>query len=469
MGIFALYVIVMFFVALYLARKTDRKFLGLVLMFWILAQPVLHSKFTIDIPGLPFDFQPNRILLIILFGYLVSMKLLGVKTTQNHYGYVKPPPFEKYFFAYLVIMILSLAYNYANIKARSLVVEPSAILTFILSYYVAKYYMTKSLFDAIIKAIILLSIVSAFIAIIQIGINGEFFKTGDPRIAFGSVVRSTGIFRSEYELGHFQILAIFVVITTMRKSFRRQLLVALLVFTVLLTFHRLDLLIMLTGFIIYNWIFGRASSRVMFTSAVVLVVLMGGAMFSVLQSSIRNTDFAKERLSDTTIKGRFHQYEVILKEMPKYALFGMGGYESEIYADLMIKNNHAYSANAGTTKWYKVPYEVHNGYLAVGAYHGLIALSLFVAIMLLMLLYFKRRLSREKPITFVPFIIVLVWMLSNLSNGLSSFSTYNVLLLAILTGAFVSLFNNKNDDIEVSSDDEPEADINKRVLRLKRS
>jgi hypothetical protein len=395
------------------------------------------------------------------------MKLKGVRITKDQYGYVKPPPFEKYFFAYLIIMILSLVYNYANIKARSLVIEPSAILTFIISYYVAKYYMTKSLFDAIIKAIILLSIASAFIAIVQIAINGEFFKTGDPRIAFGNVVRSTGIFRAEYELGHFQVLAIFVVITTMRKSFWRLALVGLLVFSVLLTFHRLDLLIMLTGFVLYNWVFGRASSRVMFTAVVVLTLLVGGAVFSVLQSSIKDTDFAKDRLSDATIKGRFYQYEVILKAMPKYILFGMGGYESKAYADLMIDSGHAYSANAGTAKWYKVPYEVHNGYLAVGAYHGLIALGLFMTIMVRMLMYFKRRLSRSMPTTFVPFMVVLIWMLSNLSNGLSSFSNYNVLLLAIVTGAFVSIFNNKNVDISVASEIESDAGMNKRILHKK--
>ncbi len=462
MGIFVLYVVVMFFVSVYLSRKTDRKFLGFILMFWILTQPVLHSKFIIDIPGLPFDFQPNRILLIVLLLYFTTMKMLGVKGMQSQNGYVKPPSFEKFFYAYLIIITASLTYNYGYITHKNLVVIPSSILTFILGYHVAKNYMTKKLFDEVIKTIILLALTCALIAIIQIGINADFLKTGEPRIAFGSLARATGIFLSEYDLGQFQILALFIVITSVRRSFWRSILVLLLLLSILLTFHRLDILILIMSFAIYNLLLGQAANKVIMAAAMIFVVIVGGVTFSIFESSISDTDFAKERLSNTTIKGRFEQYGVIIKAIPKKALFGMGGYESKVYADLMIESGHAYSVNGGTYKWYKVPYEIHNGFLQVAAYHGLIALGVFVSMMYLMLMYFKRRLSREFPFTFVPFVAVLIWALSNLSNGMSGFSNYYILLLSIITGSFVSLYSREN-EVEFA-DANSAADINKRLL-----
>ena len=62
-----LYLILVFIPVIVLSFKTDNKLISFIFIFWIFASPVLATKiFIIDIQYLPFNLQPNRILLILL-------------------------------------------------------------------------------------------------------------------------------------------------------------------------------------------------------------------------------------------------------------------------------------------------------------------------------------------------------------------------------------------------------------------
>jgi hypothetical protein len=135
------------------------------------------------------------------------------------------------------------------------------------------------------------------------------------------------------------------------------------------------------------------------------------------------------------------------KALPKFPL-GVGDYENPAYADLMKKNNMMESINPGTPYWYQIPYRVHNGYLEVGILHGPFAMGIFIAMMFSMLWYFKKRITAESPYSIVPFFAVLIWMLSNISNGVSNFAVYYAVLISLLSGAAMARYgsgaNRKN-------------------------
>ena len=54
--------------------------------------------------------------------------------------------------------------------------------------------------------------------------------------------------------------------------------------------------------------------------------------------------------------------------------------------------------------------------------------------------YFYKRANITQKITIIPLFSVLVWVLANLSNGVIVFRSYNVLVVALLLGAFVGAY-----------------------------
>jgi hypothetical protein len=432
MIVYILYVIAALVAAFLLSAKTDRKALSFLLIFWILTQPILNTVLLIQTPGLGFDFQPNRILLLLLVPYLFFAGIGGR-------GTIKRPPFEKYIYIYLGIVFISLVFNFGIIRKQNLAVVPLEILTFLVVYTAAKRHATESFFESIINAIILMAVASALISLIQIGINSEFLKTGDPRIAFGNVVRSTGIFQSEYELGYFQILAIMISMFKLKGSAWRFRLILLLLASLLTTFHRLDLLILMACLASYVWFFGKPSQKVASYGAVVFAIFVVAASYVILEPLIGKSEFVLQRLQEDTVSGRFKQYGVILQALPDFAFVGMGDYTSKAYYALMEKAHMVRAIEGGTANWHREAYVVHNGYLEVAALYGAFAMTAFFALLISMLRYFKKINHIKFRYSIVPFYAVLIWMLANISNGVSTFRIYFVLLLAILAGSMISM------------------------------
>lgn len=450
MGTYIAYVVAAFIAAVVLSANTDRKYLGFTLTFWILAQPVLNYKFSLTVPGLHFDLQPNRLLLLALLPYLFLAGMVGNKSTRQQNTFSTPIPYEKYFYIYLALTIVSLAYNFGQIRPQNLVVVPSAVINFIIVYLVAKKWMTQAVFEAIIKAIVLLAVTCSFIAIYQVVVNSEFLKTCDPRPAFGNIVRASGIFQAEYELGYFQILAIIISLVRYKGSLLRIIIIPLLTLSVLLTFHRLDLIILLVSLIIYTWLFSNTTRKAVIVFGIVFMAFFTFVSYTVLVPLFHKSAFVTERLDADTVSGRFKQYKVVATALPKFPM-GVGDYENQAYTVLMAKHPELMeSIDAGTWNWHQIPYRVHNGYLEVGILHGPLAMIVFIAMMFSMLWYFKKRISRESSYSMVPFFAVLIWLLSNVSNGVSNFAVYYAVLLSMLSGAVVAL-NKKAVAIEKTS------------------
>ena len=147
----------------------------------------------------------------------------------------------------------------------------------------------------------------------------------------------------------------------------------------------------------------------------------------------------ENRLSSDTVSGRLEQYKVVIKAIPRFPL-GMGGYENPEYVEIMKQH--------GMVKWvpdtpnhsHPEALEVHNGYLDVGARYGIFGMISFTMLLVSMLRYFKKMYSSEYRYSLVPFFAVLVWGMANMTQTESNFRTYFVVLLAVLSGSFISMY-----------------------------
>jgi len=421
MNAFLIYVLLSLLIAAVFSFRTDRKSLVFILVFFIFAQPILNHQYTIDLPGLFFDLQPNRIMLFVMIPFLLLGNRSGAQRGAR-------PAFEYFLYAYIILVLISLVFNLDRIEAKFVVVIPLQILLYIFIYNVCKRNASPRLYDTIVKAIILLALISVVVAVYQFFVDSTFLKISPPRTAFGNFVRPAGVFYSEYELGFLMNLAIIITLVR-KKGFLKYLYLFLFVVTLFLTFHRLNYVILVMCLIAYFFLFGKiriASVLTVFLVCVsLLYLLINPSGLRHLEKEKNVQDFTQERLLQNTITGRLQQYAVTAEASWRYFM-GLGGYENKEYRDLMVK--HGLNPDL----------VVHNGYLATSIKYGFLSMVSFVGFMLAMLIYFKRHFLRSRPETAYPFFIVFIWMLSNLTNSLSVFRILFVLLVSMITGLSVA-------------------------------
>lgn len=432
---YGLYICLAFVVAATLSTRTDKKWLSFILTFWIFTQPIFGSVFLLRTPELGFDFQPNRVLFVLLLPYLFFFE--GGRAMRKK---IVRPPFEKYIYAYLILVTLALAANFDFIRKQSLGAVPLDILIFLVTYVVMKRHATQPVLDAVIRAVIITAVTSAVISLIQLAIDENFLKTAIPRLAFGSVIRASGIFQSEYELGYMQILAIFIAFVKYRGVLWRWPLILLFAASLFSTFHRLDILILMTCTVSYIWFFGTTGHKAVGYGAIALVILLSAASFFAFEAQIGKGAFVQQRLTEDTVSGRIQQYKVVIDALPAFAAFGLGDYTNKKYYELMETADMVRTVEgAGTANWRREAYAVHDGYLEVAVLYGVPAMVAFVAMLFSMLAYFKKRLNSKAVYSVAPFYAVFILILANISNGVSAFRLYFVVLLAILAGCMVAM------------------------------
>lgn len=432
-----LYMLLAFMVTIFLAKKTEKIGFAGVVIFWILSQPVFNAYYIIKISWLPFDLQPNRLLFLFLLAYF-ALNIVGSSTTKNYKSQNKPD-FLPYLIAYVVFVFIAMGLNSGTLTVKRLVAIPLEPLTYLLLFLFVREIITEKLLKSFLYAIVIMSVVNALIALYQITVDIYFLRTGMPRIAFSGVYRSYGVFPTEYILGSLQVISIFIVATLFKKNSIKYPIIILIVISIVTTFHRLDLLIAMICGLIY--VSKYAKKRMSGPIIIILALVVGSTIpaYIVYKSISGESKLVSERLSDDTISGRFKQFEIVIKNLPRHPL-GLGSYDHPVYQKLMIENNMTKSVLMPNGKKQAVGLGVHNGFLGVGIQYGILAMFAFTMLLWKMFNYFYKRANRGFSLTIIPLFSVGVWVLSNLSNGVIVFSSYNVMLIALLAGAFVGLF-----------------------------
>ncbi|MFK5894213.1 MAG: hypothetical protein QM504_13410 [Pseudomonadota bacterium] len=433
---FLVYSSLSFALAIYLARKTEQPFLGFLFLFWILAAPTITTQFKLYLPGIPFDLRINRIAFFTLLAFL-SIALL--KNYPINYRSKKFYFFEKVFFFYFCLVFLALIYNQNNIEFKTIFSVSWEYITFILVYLVSKHYIRQPVYDNLLKSIIIVAVISSIFAIIQFFLNNDFYRISPDqgRSAFGGILRSTGVFQNEYEQGYFLILGVFILLT--KSQFKWKLiLIGTLVLGVLLTFHRVDMAMLFLLFLLYfHWF--RPKFFLLFLTGLFLIGSVIGTVYIVYEDQITNSSVVKERLGKDS-GGREKQFASVLNKMADKPL-GYGAYENKQYKELMVQIGSYISFINEEGQWDKSPLTVHNGYLAVGTKYGPLTMLFFIMFILNLLFQLKKMSQKKQPETLIPFIMVMIWLIANMTNGIEHLRTYFVLLMAIICGSYIGLYH----------------------------
>lgn len=437
--LFLVYIVAAFIAALVISRKVDRNWFSFILVFWIFAQPVMQALFVYKIPGLNFDLQPNRVLFLFLLAYILSGAALGRSYAYAPTTVVRRPFFEKYFYIYLIIVTIAIALNFSALSPRSIIATPLEIVTFITVYTAAKRYATALVLESILKAVVLLAVFSAFIAIMQFAVDPLFMRTGEAKAAFGDTLRAFGIFQFDGELGAFQIFSLVVVLTRY-SGVLRFVLVLLLVLSVFVTFHRLSYVTLFSCMLIYMVFFSKQKARAVLVLLIPIVLVLS---YDVYKSTHGGAAGIEQRITSDTVSGRIEQYRVTLDAIQKNPL-GVGGYENPIYVNLMKAHGMVKWVPDGPNHSHPEALEVHNGYLDVGIKYGMLGVFAFVALMVSMARYFWKRVSSQHRYSILPVFAALIWMMSNTTQTNSNFRAHYVMLLALICGAFVARYRSEN-------------------------
>lgn len=452
-----LYVIFAFVMAVLFSRQVEKKWFAFLVVFWIIAQPVLNAFYIIKLSWLPFDFQPNRILFLFLISYF-ALKITGSNRGLS-YNKQHKADFMPYLAAYIVFVVIAMLVNMNTLTVKRLIGIPLEPLTFFLLFIFVKDIITEKLMRSFLYAIVLMAVINALIALYQIGFDVFFLRTANPRIAFGGVYRSYGVFPTEYVLGSMQVISVFIVATFIKRNAIKYSMILLLLGSIMTTFHRLDLLIVMICGLVY---LSKYAKKRIAAPVLVLLALCAVATipaYSVFKSIGGESQLISERLADDTITGRFQQFSLVIKNMPGHPL-GLGSYDHPVYQKLMIDNGMTKSVLQPDGQRKAVGLGVHNGFLGVGIQYGILAMIMFAIVLWKMFHYFRKRATRDNPLTVIPLFSVSVWVLSNMSNGIIVFSSYNVMLIALIAGAFVGLFE-KGIYLNESQDTEEEKPLEK--------
>ena len=438
---FLIYVIVAFFIAVYLTSKSNssHKYITFILSYWILAHSVLSTEyFIIDIKSLPFDFQPDRIILILFLCYLV---LIFIRESTHGRDKIVFLRYEQYLYFYILFSIVSTYFHSRKIVTlKDFIVVNTFMLTFVVIYLVLKRTADRGMIKAFCKAFLILCSISSIIGILQFLIDPNFFRLGSHRGAFSVFLRSNGVFQAEYMQSYYLISGIILTLFLIRSKKLKYFLVTLFFTGIILTFHRMS---WITAIILITLYFIKCK-KINMWNMVSIGVLAGCLIFllSFLYSPeinvSENSALFRDRLLSNTITIRMNIYNNVLKNINKSWLIGFGDRKSEMYYYGML------AAGAGKKFAKGERGGIHNGFLEVMFFRGIIVFILYCMFFIFVIDYFWLLARTKNIIFYIPVFETLKFILANMTNSFSIASNLG-LLLAIFLGISVSINKNNID------------------------
>jgi len=444
---FIIYVIATFFIAIYLTIKSNssHKYIAFIISYWILAQSVLNTEyFIIDIKSLPFDLQLNRIILILFLCYLVLILIQNSKNRKDEIIILK---FEKYLYFY-ILSAAFVSYIHARhiVTLQDFIVVNTSILTFLVIYLVLKRTADEGMIKAICKAFLIVCSISSVIGIFQFIINPYFFRLGSYRVAFSIYQRSNGVFHAEYIQSYFLISGIILALFVVRSKKLKYFLVSLFFTAIIFTFHRMSWIIAIILITLYFFKFKKKEMWKMVSVGTLSGILIFWFLFMFFPeiNKLKNSALFQDRLLSDTMTLRIKMYDMILNSIPKNWLLGFGDRDSDVYYYGML------AAGAGIKFAKGEKGGIHNGFLQVIFFRGIIVFILYCMFFIFVFDYFWFLARIKSFIFYIPLFVMLKFILANMTNSFTLASGLG-LLLAISLGISVSINKNNikiNNEIE---------------------
>ncbi|MEM9917712.1 MAG: O-antigen ligase family protein [Bacteroidota bacterium] len=384
----------------------------------------LNEELTFALPGISFfEIQPDR-LLFLYFSFFLTRQLFQPQASNTGTREWKVPWFILMIFLYAAWIIISQISHLVDLGVEEVILSTIHCLTVIVLIYAMRRLADRQSLAVLGKAFIIGAVVTALVSIIQLVYDPMFLRIGDQRIAFGTVLRSNGLFNNEYCNAYFMITALAWTLISVRQQRMRFLLIAIFTLGVISSFQRMSWLILSLVLVIYVLKIEQiALEKLVLLSLCGLIGLV--SIFIIFNREIMNSGLVKERLSEVP-DSRLGYYRMVIDNIGKKPLFGYGGKNNELYYYSMLRITHERKRATGEEG------DIHSGYFSSLFYYGVPGLIFFIAFVGLALLYFGQ-LYKQHIFFAVPFLLGLLYAIGNLTNTLL-FSQYLSIIYAIHLG-----------------------------------
>jgi hypothetical protein len=411
--------------ALYLVIKSDSKHkLELFFLSFYLLTGNINDILTIKIPGFSFfEIQPIRFIYLLLLFFIIRKTLLS-KEKQSLSLNKTTPWFIVLLYAYVLLLFISVIANITHMglpQGLKVMLDAAAFLILLTSL---RLMADKASYDLIGKSIIIGAVVSSVVSLAQLSIDPYFLRIGDQRVAFGSLLRSNGIFSTEYFNSYYLIIAITWTLITVKKNGLKIVLVLLFSLGVLSTFQRMSWIILVLVLVTYFVFIKKAAiEKLLLVGLTGLALILSISIF--YYQDIMNSTMVKERLSET-IEGRQGYYTMVLDNIGENPVFGYGDLKNEVYYTNLLRITHDRDRATATTG------DLHSGYFSAMFLYGIPAFVCFTMFVLLAVFYYSRSFN-ENLYFVIPFLVSILYLIGNLTNTFL-FLKYVSVLYAIHIG-----------------------------------
>lgn len=416
--------------------KAKYKFELFFLVFYLLTGNI-NKLLTFKLPGIGlFEIQPIRFLFLLL-GFFLLRKTLFSRERHNFGFETRIPWFIVALLAYVAWSILSVLINSPEMEFTDVLDSIHDGLAFLVLLFSISMMRDKPSYDLIGKTIIIGAVITSIVSLIQLSIDPYFLRIGEDRLAFGDVIRSNGIFTTEYFNSYYLIIAISWVLVTVKRDYLKIVLVGLFALGVISSFQRMSWIILAVVICTYLlFIRKMALEKLAFLALSGIALILSITIF--YYQDIMHSSLVQERLSDT-IGGRAGYYELVLENIDKKPVFGFGDLTNEIYYENILRitsSRERASAASG---------DLHSGYFSALFLYGVPAFASFSLFVVLAVSYFAKR-YKEDGFFVIPFLVSIIYLISNLTNTFL-FLKYISILFAIHIGMAMGIKYLRENDV----------------------
>jgi hypothetical protein len=342
---------------------------------------------------------------------------------------------------YILITAFALVINFGSISTRTIIADVTNVITFLVVYFCSKKYIDKKDFTLFQIAILSFAAISAVVSIYQFFVNPEFFRLGVTYGAFLDYYRSNGLFTTEYDQGIFLIMSIIVAMSMNIKWWIKIVFITICSTGVFLTMHRLSWVAMVITFGLI-WYFYMQKN--IFTNIIIpllLLILVFGALnvpWSQMAIGKFGYGLITDRILADTLSIRFSQYIFSFDMIPKYPL-GIGSYSNPIYDQEALNQGIPFTGSSSNPENHA--YVIHNGSLSAGVKYGILGLILFSLFFFTSAITFLGKSIQKNKNWYPLLLIIVVFMVFNLTNDFSFFGTQIGVAISWLLGGYIAVIN----------------------------
>jgi hypothetical protein len=437
------YVLFAFIAAAVLTFSGTKKYrlITFIISFWILGGSIIHlGAYNLPLRMLGGEMQIKRFVLLILTPYLIFLTFLKPQSREK----METLPFEKYFYALVGWYIIVTGYHFFNglFTKREFIGVVEGMMVVFIFYLIIRRTADASILKVIGRAIILASVLSSLVALVQFFGNTWFMRVGGALPAFGGKFRSNGIFHTEYTHSYVTIGALIVSLVGMRPGKLKVMIIGLLLAGIAVSFHRMSWLITVFVILGYLILHKRKSLRLItlvFPFVVSAVLFLALELFPVIDY-LEGTSFYSERLTANTWETRQKLNEMVFRQLDEIAFVGAGSTKSHLYyysiMDADMGEEWATGARGG----------FHNLYVYYLFVYGIPFVVLFGVFLFSIVKFFFKQIAGGLPIFLVPLLFMVMFIIMNLSNSFpleADFGFY----VGLFLGCSAAVACSKNIDI----------------------